>query len=285
MVDSFYPESRLEPEAPQDRRSCYGIVETARGTAATIIAGYTADTYAAIRVLRADGAGGYTVAWESPETWLTLGSDCFVDVKNVDGTPALEAFVTFARRRATTGWMLKWNGTTVENMTPMESIGERQRSLFDNPSLVDLEHDRTLQVSTVGDVSPEDGEPAWAPDLVYHSGPAGYRLEKAIVHAWPFRGGAGARTQVHRFKLVRDSVGPYTVRIVNGARDSKKRVTAATIEINGVQVIGPTELNGSVEFAAASIPDLPVENVLKATLTGPADSTIIVIVEDSQHRQ
>ena len=63
----------------------------------------------------------------------------------------------------------------------------------------------------------------------------------------------------------------YQLKIVNGDRDGSNRVTSAKIEINGLTIVSPPEINEGVEMLTRKI-QLQNENEIKVTVDGLAKS-------------
>jgi hypothetical protein len=284
VVDQFYPDDRLKPRDAAERHSCYAVLAaTATDEPTIILAAYTDRTTGAIRVLRRAGPV-FEVAQDNPDAWMLNGTRCQIRLRDLDFDGRPEAFVSFLGVRASSGWLFKWDGSTLVNMTPVQPVGDRVSSLLLSPTVYDLEQSGPLRVVAERVVDrPGPGVRPRLPAYVYRPGVSGLDVEKTILAVMGFRADVDPRGNVRAFKLVQDSQPPYTLRVVNGDRTGRNRVTSATISINDVPVIGPAHVNERTGFATVSV-ELTTDNHVTAMLTGPPDASIIVLVEDSTKR-
>jgi hypothetical protein len=200
-----------------------------------------------------------------------------------DGRP--EVFVTFAGPRASVGWVVRWDGARLLNLTPTQIAGGREHSLLLNPAVYDLEHRGSLRVVAARDfVSPPPGVPASQPAYVYRLGPAALEVEGSLLAIMGFRADVNPASNLRTFRVVTDSAAPYTVRVVNGDRAGRHRVSGAALTINNARLMAPEQLHADVEFATATLPALFVQNHVTATLSGAPDAFILVLVQDSTKR-
>ena len=285
-VDEFYPADRLKPATAADRQSCSATLGAA-GTSqpAVVLAAYTTRTAGALRLLRRTDAGTYQVAFDSPDSWAMPGGRCAIRLRDVDFDGQPEAFVSFQSVRASTGWIFKWDGTTLRNLTPTESIAGRVSSLLLDPALYDLDHQGPLELIAARTVERQvPGTRSSSPAYVYSLTEAGFAVQGSVIAVIGYRADVDARSNLRSFRLIEDSAAPYRLRVVNGDRFGKRRVTGATIQVNEVPVLEPRDLNDAMAFASVTIPQLAVQNHVTATLTGPADGTLLVVIEDSTKR-
>ena len=70
----------------------------------------------------------------------------------------------------------------------------------------------------------------------------------------------------------------YKLMIVNGDRDGSNRVTSAKIDVDGVSIVLPTEVNQNLETLTRTI-QLQKESMIKVAVDGPANSHVYVVVE------
>jgi hypothetical protein len=285
VVDRFYPSDRLKPADATERHSCYAVLSTTSANEPSVlIAAYTDRANGAIRVLRRDGAGTFEVVHDNPQTWMLSGTRCQIRLRDLDFDGRPEAFVSFLGVRASSAWIFKWDGAALANLTPVQPVGERVSSLLLSPAVYDLEHSGPLRVVAERVIDrPGPGLRPRQPAFVYRLGPSGFDVEKSILAVMGFRADVDPRGNVRAFRLVEDSQPPYTLRVINGDRAGGNRVTSATIAINDVPVLGPAHVNERTGITTMSVM-LATENHVTATLTGPPDASIIVLVEDSTKR-
>jgi hypothetical protein len=100
-----------------------------------------------------------------------------------------------------------------------------------------------------------------------------------------FRADVDPRGNQRSFRFVQDSTPPWRIRVINGDRDGHNRVTGATISLNDQDVIGPQDVNEKTEITTKVLKSLTTVNHLSATLTGPGEAYITVLIEDGTKRE
>jgi hypothetical protein len=284
-LDQFYPVDRLKPLTGAERQSCSAELPTGAGQLPAVLAGYTTRSTGALRLLRRTGAGSFEIAFDSPDNWTMPGSRCAIRLRDVDFDGQPEAFVNFQGVRASSGWVFKWDGTTLRNLTPTESVDGRVSSLLLDPALYDLDHEGPLELIAARAVERQvPGTRSRYPAYVYGLTETGFTVQGSVVAVVGYRADVDPRSNLRSFRLIEDSAGPYRLRVVNGDRFGKHRVTGATIQVNEVPVLEQRDLTDAMAFASVTIPPLAVQNHVTATLTGPADGTLLVLIEDGTKR-
>jgi hypothetical protein len=286
-VERLYPADRLAPGSDAERQTCHQVLSTtAAGAPDVVIAGYTDRVNGVVRVLRRGAADAFEVVFDNPDAWVLRGTRCTIRLQDLDVDGRPEALVNFQGVRAASGWVFGWDGRTLINLTPTEPTEDgRASSWLLSPGIYDLNHEGPLRVIAtreVGTLAP--GQRPRLPAFVYRPGPDGLAVEKAVLAVMGFRADVAPAGNVRSFRLVQDSFPPYTLRIINGDRNGQKRVRSASIRLNEVEVIGPAQVNETVQFASTVLTSLFVENHVTATVTGDPDAQILVLVEDSTRR-
>lgn len=290
LVDQFYPQSLIDaathaPSVPFDRRSCFTVYDYFINMAPkTIMAAYSNNVSGAIRVIQAQQQGGpYSVIFEPTGVALS-GTDCGVTLVDVDGDQINEVEFSFPSFRGINSmdWLFRWDGYKLTNISPVsiEPDGS-QSSEFSNIEFLDLYHDGTLQVLSVTGAPVADGSgPVMANDIYRLSG-GQFVLDRPIMFYGTYERKTGAPVTVpDSFPLVGGSTGPYVLKIVNGNKDGSKRISSATVVLNGTQVVGANQFSQSVEFISVPV-TLNATNQLQVTLAGTPLGTIIITVEDT----
>jgi hypothetical protein len=286
VVDRFYPTGRLNPANADERHACYEVLETASSQEPTlVIAAYTDRAAGAIRILRRGAGGEFEVAADSPLTWALSGTDCQIQVQDLDFDGRSEAIVYFLGTRASSGWVVRWDGSALVSLTPTRVVDGRESSLLLSPVVYDLEHKGALRIvaaKVIEQLGP--GQQARNPAFVYRLGSSGYEMEEGILGIMGFRADVDPRGNVRVFRFVQDSIPPWRIRVINGDRSGNNRVTGASISINEQEVIGPGDVNERTEFTTKVLQSLTNVNHMTATLTGPGEAYITVLIEDSMKR-
>ena len=286
-VDQFYPAERLKTSSPSERYACYEVLErTQTGESSVVLAAYTDRAAGAIRVLRRTSGGMFEVAYDNPANWALPGTDCQVRLHDLDFDGRQEAIVYFLGVRASPGWIVQWDGSTLRNLTPTDPNGERLSSLLLSPAVYDLEHTGSLRVVAAREIErPGPREQPRNPAFVYRFGSSGYEMEKGILGVMGFRADVDPRGNQRSFRLVQDSLPPFTLRVINGDRSGRNRVSGATIRLNNVEVLGPAQVNERTQFSSTVLTALYTDNQLTATLESDNPAAfIIVLIEDSTKR-
>jgi hypothetical protein len=87
-------------------------------------------------------------------------------------------------------------------------------------------------------------------------------------------------TDTREFSLLKNSAGPYVLKITNGDRDGSNRISSGRIVLNGVEVVTPNMLNQGAEFLSVPVALQP-HNTLEVTLAAKPQGSILVTVEDT----
>jgi len=82
------------------------------------------------------------------------------------------------------------------------------------------------------------------------------------------------------FILPAGTTAPYTIHIVNGQADGTKRISSATIKLNGVQVAGPSDFGQNVAVIDRPVA-LHTNNTLEVRLTSAPGSFLTISVLDT----
>jgi len=284
IVNQFYPTNRLSTD-PEDRQTCFGVHTSLNDEPMVIIAGYTDLDDGVVRVLTRDGAGTFGVGYEVPAKYGITGSNCSVDMVDVDFDGQLEALLTFGAHGGSQGWLFRWNGAQLTNLTPTTIANDRERSELFSPGVIDITHSGWMQILSLGSSEPlAENEPTSNPDEIYEAFSGVYARSRFVLAVGDFDEGSDPRANVFHFRRSQDSVGPFALRVTNGDRKGQHRVATGTITLNGVVVLNASQLTSANAFVDITLSDLPVQNTIIVSMTGDDDSTITVTVWDSTVR-
>lgn len=279
-VDALYPDELLGQTVPPDRVSCYGIYSTDGTANPTIVAaGYSGTGRRAVQILRRDSAGRYSVVAVSPNEIDLGGVECSISFPDIDLDARPEMlFESRGVSGPTAGWLFRWTGVDLENLTPTSTHEGRMVTDLYLPEFVDIYHDGTMQIVT------GTGEQDDALHLFRLRGDV-YVDDGTALTAFKWSPSSDWRTQALGVSLgarLPDSRPPYLVHVINGDRLGQHRVTSGTIAVNGVPVVTPAQLGAATEFAEASFMSLlPEDNQVTLDLTGPPGSYVTVVIRDS----
>jgi hypothetical protein len=161
-------------------------------------------------------------------------------------------------------------------------------------NIVDIDHSGAMQiVGNNGDwdkFPKDDGISSTGTDILFRYNGTTYALAKAFLYLEEYEPNLpkshddlaiykiDAPPWTHAINMHRTPASSYHLKIVNGDRDGGNRVSSAKVEINGVTIVLPTEVNDGVETLTRTI-QLQKENVIKVTVDGPEKSHLCVTVE------
>lgn len=286
-VAQFYPD-HLKPADEAERQSCYAtLVRTPANEPALVMAAYADRTNGAVRILQRNARGDMEIAFDGRDRWPLPGTraGCTIGLYDLDFDGQQEALVSFRAVRNSAGWIFKWNGSALTSLTPTDRSSGREASSLLDPVVWDLDHKGGLRVIAAREIAPTaPGVPARTPAFVYRLGPSGYEVDSSLLVVAGYRADVDPRGNQRAFRIIGDSTPPYRVRVINGDRSGKNRVTGAVVRLNEQTVLTPGQVNEGTEFTTVVLPSLSIQNSLTATLTGAPDAFIIVIVEDSTER-
>ena len=284
IVEQFYPRSLTAfPDEIGGRQQCFAVYDVnASGAPQTIVAAYTNQTEALIRVLRAE-AGGFDVVAE-PQNGLSLvGVRCDVVLQDVDGDGRKDIRVNFGVNRATVSWLFRWDGQRLWNLTPTTgtAITGDQMSSFVNGDLVDVDNDGTKEIYVQPEYPRFADEPV-QPPLLYRLAGDRYVEDRRLVGMWTFmRETSTQETSNVLVSLPQGARGPYTLRVVNGLPDGTARATSAQVWMNGQEILSPRDFGSSIAIIELVV-TLGAENELAVRFAGQRSSEMQILI-DSQN--
>jgi len=289
-----------EPEDPYD--TCVKVFSSkADGTPGLIAAAYSGDG-AEIAMLAYSPSGANIIsAVTNQQFWLAEGQ-CELQIVNLadpdhpDSPLAKAINVMFGGPT----WSFIWDGEKLQNITALQKGSYSWRgkdvpnSDFYGALIVDIDHNGPMQIvgtKKEGDnFADVDGIMATKTLTLFRYNGTTYAPAKTLQYLEKYgpnlpetpdelaeyKWGTAQWTQ--EIDMHNTPVPNYNLRIVNGDRDGSNRVTSAKVELNGVTVILPAEINQTVETLARKI-QLKKQNQVRVTVDGPAKSHLYVIVE------
>lgn len=152
-----------------------------------------------------------------------------------------------------------------------------------NGGFVDLYHDGTLELVSVGEYPPPlDGSAITAPDLVYRLVGGFLVLDKPLIVVFSSieRETGAPQTFDLPFSNVAGTSGPYILSIVNGDKAGRNRLSSAALSLNGREVVSTSEFNQQVEFISVNV-QLQSQNILHVTLYSKPGAKLVIIIQGS----
>jgi hypothetical protein len=285
IVNQLFPPSLLSPPggALVDKTSCFVVYDRLpNGAPRTIIAAFSDGINGKVQAIQRQADGTYQVI-DEPSNLKLGGPHCTADLADLDGDGVNEVRVSFASFRVgTSDWIFKWDGSHLHNIGPTSTSKGSQRSLLCSTDFVDVLHDGTLQILSVGgDPSPEDGH-LTHPNFLYHISEGSFVLSSPVVYVHTFSRDKGSPAQVNdSFDLFDGSTGPYVIRVSNGDSKGNNRASSADILINSTEVFGPSSFNQQVGTLSATLSGLNASgNKVQVELQSAPGSQLTIVVED-----
>jgi VCBS repeat protein len=284
VVAGFYPQSLVDLAArsgePFDRNQCYAVFDALpSGAPKTVVAAYTNESSAAIRVLRSNASGGFEIAAEPIEYDLS-GEQCQVKLVDLDNDGRNEIFVSFSAMVNDVSWVFAWDGQQLTNLTPLGASwrsGTKPTRLF-RTEIVDVDNDGVKELLVNSQYPPRLNEPS-KPDLLFRLVGGQFVEDQPLIGLWAFeRLTSTPETSRTLINLPERALGPYTLHVVNGTAGGQFRATSAQLWLNGQQILGPSDFGSSVAFIDRPI-TLDAENELTVRFAGAPGSKMTVILK------
>jgi hypothetical protein len=298
VVALFYPQSLDAelvqvgfPEAVGERRQCHAVLESdGQGNPETVVAAYANVFSGAVRVLRRSGSN-YFVADEATDD-LFVGEFCEIEAVDVDGDGKPEAIVRFLNNPSTLDWVYAWRNSTLVNIGPTSAVSQTSQAdteLF-GVRVVDLNGDGIKELASFRSPSMNLETPP-PPVRLFRLTQGAFAFDKSVITLRSFERKEGnPETRTTTVRLPTNAVGPFTMRVINGAGVSGtgNRVESAAesgrIWLNGQQIIGPNDFGNQVAAIERSLTLQPT-NELSVRLAGTPGGRITILIEAASWAQ
>jgi hypothetical protein len=257
----------------QPYHSCAAVFsQQSDGTPDLVAAGYSGRGAEIAMLSYSAGTASILDAVSRKQLWLP-GGDCDASVTNMSDptNPASPLAKVIEISFGGADWFFVWSGSKLVNITaPSYEFGPNRlpTTAMYETGIVDLDHSGFLQVvGTNGDferIPRADGIASIGTWTLFRFNGTVFAPAKRLKFFDKYQG-TGQRTIDVKFHQVPTST--FQLTIVNGARDGSLRLTGMTVNINGVTVISPSDLNQNVETVARTI-TLAQQNEVKVTFQG-----------------
>lgn len=275
--------------------------QNADGTPDLIAAAFSGDGAEIAMLAYAQGVATIISAVTDQLFWLTDGP-CELQLVNLADPDHPDSALAKTIDAAYDGpdWLFTWDGKTLQNITPLGKEvapwhGKEVPVAFMNiHDIVDVDHRGALQIiSTDGDYDKfprDDGIMSSGTYTLYRYDGKTFAPARTLMLIEEFEPNlpqthdelASYKSDDARWvtaiNMHQTPAPSYQLTIVNGDRDGSNRVSSAKVEVDGVTVIQPTEVNQGVEKLSRTI-QLKKENTIKVTVDGPAKSHLYITVE------
>ncbi len=285
LVEQFFPqrlsardaEARAKYGGPSSRQSAFVAADLDRtGKPQYLVAAYTADEMAAIRVLKVTDNSAALV--DEPNLCPFGGRDPEVSLINLDrsGNPAVLVSLLAGNRGEEMQWVFKWDGSALKSIGPgKDDQGLSCTDLFD-ADFVDLDGDGILEIVN------SQGTSRWE---IEAGAPETYEVYKLIEGAYKLSGMfeyfggfpvpiAPPPPQFRTKRFVASAPGsPYIMTIANGNGRDEPPVQSAQILLNGEAVTTPGQISQTVRSLKIPV-TVKAKNTVVVNVSGPQGSAL-----------
>jgi len=259
--------------------SCYSIISGDEDHPALIIAAYDYGSDAVIEMISAQPDGSYRPTARAQED--VSGGDCQIQTADFFGDGSLVSLVTFSdgSARNTEGWLYRWDGQNLDLV--FAPLGKPQSIL--NPDAVDIFHDGTKQIVSRDSWRPIDPQapPSLTPVLYRVTNGVYTQVSPVLFYADYSRQTGKPHPETFPFELAvpADTQAPYILHVLNGSDTAgDNRASSAHVSLNGVEVVGPSQLNQNVAKVDVTV-DLKPQNTISVLLDSQPGAKITVWIE------
>ena len=289
VVEQFYPQ-RLVAESEEDFRQggpppfrASGFLQVdleSAGVERFIVAAYTNGFSAVVRVLKRQN-GGFVLV-DEPNLRLMAGVFPQVERLDLDNDGRPEIVVRFSSARGPRStWIFRWTGAQLVPIGPLsvDENGDVSTELTE-ASFIDVDGDGTLEIvqpESNGPVAPGETEITFSPPKIYRLTGGRFVFDQELIFLASFTRGTGPPQTESRSFSVPASAGAFVVKIVNGERGGRNRVSSARIRLNGTSIAGPSDFNQQVGSKSVQVL-LKEENVLEAELASKPGGKLTILV-------
>lgn len=277
IVRQFFPQSLIDESekdaqaggpAPFQDSSFVTAELNGPGNGQFIVAAYTNGFGGAVRVLRKQNGSAALVSEPNLRMGGVFSEIDLVDVDN-DNKPEVDVSFSSANGHFST-WLFKWTGTELVSIGPTTTRDGDILTQLRSPAFFDLDGDGVLEA--VNGVETDD-----EPIRIFALQNGTYRLWKNVNFFSTYVRHEGRPENVEdTFSVL--SPGLYTLRVVNGDRYGKNRVSSAEIRLNGSVVVTPNRFNQQVREIVLPV-SIVSTNVVSADLQGAPGGQFIITIE------
>jgi hypothetical protein len=265
------------------------------GTPELVLAGYNGDD-AEVAMLAYESGKASIIEAVTDRDFFFGGEYCGVSIINLANPehPSSLLAKTVAVSYNGQDWYFVWDGKKLRNITALDHDPglDTPNSAMPDSYVVDIDHSGTMQIignNEDADKFPQkDGISSSGTLTLFRYNDSSYAAAKTLLFLANYEpqppnwsdsmNGSWTNANIQNVDMHQTPASSYHLRIVNGDRDGQNRVTGARVEINGVTVVMPYEVDQHVETLERTI-QLQKQNKIKVTVDGSEKSHLYVIVE------
>jgi len=245
-----------------------------------IVAGYVHNDVGRVRVLTRQQDGSYAVAAEDSSD--LRGLSCDITLADFGGNGSTWIIPEFANGAGQSDApVYLWQaGKLSQNLFAPDGSSR----LILNPMVVDLFHDGTKQLlETYEGGTGGDQEPSRSfTDKLFVLSSGNFQLKALLIFSNIYTRSTGKATaeDFPFFMAVpADTQAPYILHVLNGSDAAgDNRASSAHISLNGIEVVGPSQLNQNVAKVDVTV-DLKPQNTISVLLDSQPGAKITVWIE------
>ena len=285
VVEQFFPERFTDaPGEPTSFKTSTFVVADLNGDGSSfIVAVYSNGIAGVVRVLGKNN-GTFTLV-DEPNLQALGGDFPQVQLQDIDNDERPEIIVSLSSARGPTGdWVFKWDGAKLDLISPttVSFLGVIFTKLSDS-SLLDIDGDGLIEIINPTSSGPGDpDEDIGKGDFeVYRFDGKKFIFAKSLNFVGSFFRGTVAPFVRKRSFDVQDQGDDFIFTVINGTPDGKDRVSSAVIRLNGVLIVGPSDLNQEVGQIVREVSVLQ-DNVVEVELRGEPEGQVMITVGPPQ---
>ena len=296
-VDAVFPNNLRFNSAPpsgegapvEPYHSCATVVSKAPdGTPNLVAAGYSGRGAEIAMLSYKPGGARIMDSVSDNQLWLTDG-ECDAQVVNLADPAQAGSPLANTVQISFDGpdWLFTWDGKKLQNITALESEASRARhnrpsnSAMFSTQVVDVDHAGAMQIAgkngDADNIPQDDGISSTGTLTLFRYNGTAYAPAQSLLYLSDFNSSV-TDPQKGWIDMHQPPAPSYQLRIVNGDRDGSNRAASASIDINGVNIVSPTEVNQGVETLTRTI-ELQKVNQITVTVQGPVNSHLYVTVQ------
>lgn len=166
-------------------------------------------------------------------------------------------------------WLLRWNGQTLSNVTPVDAQGD---TLIGDAEFFDLDGDGKLELV--------EGTRDGGADVYHLTDHGTYASPHRVAFLDSFaRHSAKPLVHSSTFNVPVNDTTVHHMTIINGTRDGQHRASSASIALNDEPVLKQNDVNQHVGRITRDVSLVPGDNTIRVNVDGDPGARIQVVID------